>query len=140
LGWEQWSLRHLPYLLTNVFHATTTAVARKIPFTVRLSFYIGATAFFGAVLWWPTRGRPTEARCELSGAADLYDDQRRSRGAGSCAQVAARLQDFPRPFFYDEITEGGYGEGADKEQEARTDAEYFTYLMMKLMDSTGSGQ
>lgn len=51
-------------------------------------------------------------------------------------KFAARLEEFHKPFFYDEITEGGHGEGADKKQEARTDAEYFTYLMMKLMDSS----
>jgi prolyl oligopeptidase len=52
-------------------------------------------------------------------------------------KFAARLEEFHKPFFYDEITEGGHGAGADKKQEARTDAEYFTYLMMKLMDSSG---
>jgi len=42
----------LPWLLTNVFHASgTSAGPHAIPFTVRLSFYIGAAAFFGAVLW-----------------------------------------------------------------------------------------
>ncbi len=54
-------------------------------------------------------------------------------------KFAARLEEFHKPFFYDEITEGGHGAGADKKQEARTDAEYFTYLMMNLMDSTGPG-
>jgi prolyl oligopeptidase len=49
-------------------------------------------------------------------------------------KFAARLEEFHKPFFYDEITEGGHGAGADKKQEARTDAETFTYLMMKLMD------
>jgi maltose/moltooligosaccharide transporter len=42
----------LPWLLTNVFHVTTAAGdTRAIPTTVRLSFYMGAVAFFGAVLW-----------------------------------------------------------------------------------------
>ena len=42
----------LPWLLTNVFHLTSVAGdARAIPATVRLSFYMGAAAFFGAVLW-----------------------------------------------------------------------------------------
>jgi prolyl oligopeptidase len=50
-------------------------------------------------------------------------------------KFAARMEEFHKPFFYDEITEGGHGEGADKKQEARTDAENFTYLMMKLVDS-----
>ena len=54
-------------------------------------------------------------------------------------KFAARMEEFHEPFFYDEITEGGHGAGADKKQEARTDAEYFTYLMMNLMDSTGPG-
>jgi prolyl oligopeptidase len=49
-------------------------------------------------------------------------------------KFAARMEEFHKPFFYDEIIEGGHGAGADKKQEARTDAEYFTYLMMKLMD------
>jgi maltose/moltooligosaccharide transporter len=40
----------LPYLLTNVFHVASRG-ASTIPFTVRLSFYIGAAAFLGAVLW-----------------------------------------------------------------------------------------
>ncbi len=49
-------------------------------------------------------------------------------------KFAARMEEFHEPFFYDEITEGGHGPGADKKQEARTDAEGFTYLMMKLVD------
>jgi prolyl oligopeptidase len=49
-------------------------------------------------------------------------------------KFAARMEEFHLPFYYDEITEGGHGAGADKKQEARTDAETYTYLMMKLMD------
>ncbi len=42
----------LPWMLTNWFHVTSAAGgSHAIPFTVRLSFYIGAAAFFGAVLW-----------------------------------------------------------------------------------------
>ena len=55
-------------------------------------------------------------------------------------KFAARMEEFHEPFFYDEITEGGHGAGADKKQEARTDAEYFTYLIMKLMDSSSLAQ
>ena len=40
----------LPYLLTNVFHLAHGSAA-GIPWTVRLSFYIGAAAFMSAVLW-----------------------------------------------------------------------------------------
>ncbi len=50
-------------------------------------------------------------------------------------KFAARLEEFWKPFLYDEITEGGHGEGADHKQDARTEAIYFTYLMMKLMDA-----
>jgi maltose/moltooligosaccharide transporter len=42
----------LPWLLTNVVHLQQAAGdARVIPTTVRLSFYIGAAVFLGAVLW-----------------------------------------------------------------------------------------
>jgi len=42
----------LPYLLTNVFHMQQVAGdMRVVPTTVRLSFYIGAVTFLGAVLW-----------------------------------------------------------------------------------------
>jgi prolyl oligopeptidase len=60
-------------------------------------------------------------------------------GPAHARKFAARLEEFHKPFFYDEITEGGHGEGADEKQAARTDAECFTYLMMKLMDSGGAG-
>ncbi len=42
----------LPWLLTNVFHMQQVAGdSRAVPTTVRLSFYAGAAAFLGAVLW-----------------------------------------------------------------------------------------
>lgn len=42
----------LPWLLTNAFHLQSAAGdVRAIPATVRISFYIGAAAFFGAVMW-----------------------------------------------------------------------------------------
>jgi len=40
----------LPWLLTNEFHVAADAT-HHIPASVRLSFYIGAAAFMGAVLW-----------------------------------------------------------------------------------------
>ena len=49
-------------------------------------------------------------------------------------KFAARMEEFHEPFFYDEITEGGHGVGADNKQEARSLAENYTYLMMKLLD------
>ena len=42
----------LPWLLRNGFHVTErVGETRLIPATTRLSFYLGAAAFFGAVLW-----------------------------------------------------------------------------------------
>jgi prolyl oligopeptidase len=52
-------------------------------------------------------------------------------------KFAAKMGEFNKPFFFDEITEGGHGAGADNKQLARTEAETFTYLMMKLMGAGG---
>lgn len=41
----------LPYMFTNWFGISNTAPEGQIPETVLYSFYIGAVAFFGAVLW-----------------------------------------------------------------------------------------
>ncbi len=42
----------LPWILTNWFHLHSEATgAHAIPLTIRLSFYMGAVAFLGAVLW-----------------------------------------------------------------------------------------
>ena len=49
-------------------------------------------------------------------------------------KFAALMEEYHLPFYYDEITEGGHGEGADNKQAARTDAEKYTYFMMKLMN------
>jgi maltose/moltooligosaccharide transporter len=41
----------LPYLMTNVYHIGAEQGRHAIPLSTRLSFYIGAAAFLGAVLW-----------------------------------------------------------------------------------------
>ena len=42
----------LPYILTNFFHLQQRAGdTRAVPTVVRISFYLGAAAFMGAVLW-----------------------------------------------------------------------------------------
>jgi maltose/moltooligosaccharide transporter len=42
----------LPWMMTNLFHvARAQGVGHTIPHTVKLSFYIGAVAFLGAVIW-----------------------------------------------------------------------------------------
>ncbi|HOV11848.1 MAG TPA: MFS transporter [Bacteroidales bacterium] len=45
----------LPYLLTNLFGIENSAPVGIIPPSVKYSFYIGATAFFFAVLWTVVR-------------------------------------------------------------------------------------
>lgn len=47
-------------------------------------------------------------------------------------KFAARMEEFGKPFFYDEITEGGHNSGADLKQSARTNATIYTYLWRKL--------
>jgi prolyl oligopeptidase len=49
-------------------------------------------------------------------------------------KFAARLEEFHKPFFYDEIVEGGHAAGADLKEEAKTWATQYTYLTRKLMD------
>jgi maltose/moltooligosaccharide transporter len=42
----------LPWMMTNLFHVENAqATGHAIPLAVRLSFYVGAAAFFGAVAW-----------------------------------------------------------------------------------------
>src|ERR1700756_76293 len=41
----------LPGLLQDVFHMSLEHATRTIPISIRLSFYLGAAAFFIAVLW-----------------------------------------------------------------------------------------
>lgn len=41
----------MPYMLTNWFGLSEARAAGTIPNAVRISFYVGSVAFFGAVLW-----------------------------------------------------------------------------------------
>jgi prolyl oligopeptidase len=49
-------------------------------------------------------------------------------------KFAAKMEEFKKPFFYDEIIEGGHGAGADLKEKASTAAVEYTYLTRKLMD------
>jgi len=49
-------------------------------------------------------------------------------------KFAALLKELNKPYYYQEITEGGHGAGADLKQTANTYATQFTYLTRKLMD------
>jgi prolyl oligopeptidase len=49
-------------------------------------------------------------------------------------KFAAKLEEFHKPFYYDEIVEGGHAAGANLKEQAGTWAEQYTYLTRKLMD------
>jgi prolyl oligopeptidase len=49
-------------------------------------------------------------------------------------KFAARMEEFHKPFLYDEILEGGHAAGADLKEKARTWSEEYTYLSRKLMN------
>lgn len=53
-------------------------------------------------------------------------------GPQHARKFAAKMEEYRLPFFYDEITEGGHGAGADLKQEARTHALTYTYLARQL--------
>ncbi|MGE0439055.1 MAG: MFS transporter [Gemmatimonadales bacterium] len=82
----------LPWVLTNWFHVTGSS-GGAIPLTVRISFYVGAAAFFGAVLYTilTTREQPP---------ADLAEFERakaESAGAGAIArEILAAIREMPR--------------------------------------------
>ena len=83
----------LPWLMTNLFHITDPGTGlHAIPYTVRLSFYIGAAAFFGAVLYTIlTTGEYPPEDLETFRAA-----RRSSRGPGAAVrEIASALREMP---------------------------------------------
>jgi maltose/moltooligosaccharide transporter len=82
----------LPYLLTNVFHVGATRAAGTIPLTVRLSFYIGAAAFIGAVLWtiFTTKEYPPDD------LAEFQKQKSKAAGVGAGArEILASIREMP---------------------------------------------
>jgi prolyl oligopeptidase len=55
-------------------------------------------------------------------------------GPAHARKFAAKMEEFGKPFFYDEIIEGGHAAGADLKERAKTSATEYTYLTRKLMD------
>jgi maltose/moltooligosaccharide transporter len=83
----------LPYLLTTVFHMSGTRTAGTIPITVRLSFYIGAAAFLGAVLWtiFTTKEYPPE------NLAEFQKEKTEHKGIGvSAREILTSIREMPR--------------------------------------------
>lgn len=66
-----------PYVLRNWFHVSTASDA-GIPNNVRISFYVGAVAFLGAVLW-TVFSTPEDPPADLE---EFRRKQRESRGVG----------------------------------------------------------
>ncbi len=54
-------------------------------------------------------------------------------GPEHARKFAAKMEEFHEPFFYDEITEGGHGAGANLKEDARTFAEEYVYFSRELM-------
>jgi maltose/moltooligosaccharide transporter len=77
----------MPYILTHWFHISDTAGASSaIPYTVRLSFYLGAAVFFGAVLYTilTTREYPPD---------DLEEFKRKKKSSQGLAAFIAEILD-----------------------------------------------
>jgi maltose/moltooligosaccharide transporter len=73
----------LPWLMTRVFEIqSTVSTTGRIPYTVRLSFYVGAAAFLTAVLWtiFTTKEYPPEDM------AAIRANKRGKRGIASQAR------------------------------------------------------
>lgn len=71
----------LPYVMTNWFGIPNTAPEGEIPDSVKFSFYIGALAFFGAVLWTVIRTKEYSPRelAEYSEDKPSEKDDRREK-------------------------------------------------------------
>ncbi len=83
----------LPWMLTNVFHvAERGGSTHAIPFAVRASFYVGAAAFLGAVLWtvFTTKEYPPE---DLE---SFHAHKRQSAGPGAATrEILSAVREMP---------------------------------------------
>ena len=83
----------LPWLMTNLFHVSgVEGAGHAVPFTVRVSFYIGAVAFLGAVLYTviTTKEHPPEDMEAFRAA------RHESRGAGAAVrEIAGAVREMP---------------------------------------------
>jgi len=77
----------LPWMLRNWFHVSNnTSVTSAIPLNVTVSFYLGATAFLGAVLWtvFTSKEYPPE---------DLEEFRRKQAEGGGLAHLIQEIPD-----------------------------------------------
>lgn len=80
----------MPWMLTNWFGITGRAQG-AIPVSVKLSFYIGAAAFFSAVLYSivTTKEYPPENMDEFLAR------RKRARGAGAASEILSAMREMP---------------------------------------------
>ena len=78
----------LPFVLSKVFHvASQSTAAHAVPPSIQISFYLGAAAFFGAVMWtiFTTKEYPPDDmeafRKEKASKAGLMDNAREILGS-----------------------------------------------------------
>jgi maltose/moltooligosaccharide transporter len=83
----------LPWLLTNALGLASSSGAGTIPLNVKLSFYAGAVAFLGAVLWTivSTAEHPPE---DLEAFRRMQREKAGVRAAG--AEILLGIRDMPR--------------------------------------------
>ncbi|HOY33483.1 MAG TPA: MFS transporter [Bacteroidales bacterium] len=79
----------LPYILTNLFGVENTAPEGIIPPSVKYSFYIGAAAFFLAVLWTVIRTKEYSPE-ELASFTELKKEK------AEHPETKERIKDSPR--------------------------------------------
>jgi maltose/moltooligosaccharide transporter len=87
----------LPWIMTRFFHAETAAsAAHAVPQAVKLSFFIGAAVFLGAVLWTvvTTREYPPERVRRGEGLREIFASiakMPRAMRQLACVQIATWL-------------------------------------------------
>ena len=82
----------LAFLLTNVFHMTEVRAAGTVPIAVRTSFYAGAAAFLGAVLWtvFTTKEYPPD------NLAEFHKQKAKGEGvAAGARELLASIRQMP---------------------------------------------
>jgi maltose/moltooligosaccharide transporter len=81
----------LPYIMTNWFGIANTAAAGQIPPSVQYSFYLGAIAFFGAVLWTILRTKEYSPEQLASFAESEIKDYAATRKLDTDSAMASRF-------------------------------------------------
>jgi prolyl oligopeptidase len=57
---------------------------------------------------------------------------------GHARKMGAKLEEFGYPFYYFENTEGGHGSGVTPEQQAKTIAVTYSYLLKQLTNNNAA--